>query len=60
LELLKRIKGEWWTAPLRLVTDQEGKARFGGFLGDYELACAGELRSFTLPSPNAVTIEVWL
>jgi endo-1,4-beta-xylanase len=60
LELLKRIKGEWWTAPLRLVTDQEGKARFGGFLGDYELACAGELRSFTLPSPNAVTVEVWL
>jgi endo-1,4-beta-xylanase len=60
LELLKRIKGEWWTAPLRLATDQEGKARFGGFLGDYELACAGELRSFTLPSPNAVTVEVWL
>jgi endo-1,4-beta-xylanase len=60
LELLKRIKGEWWTAPLRLATDQEGKARFGGFLGDYELACAGELRSFTIPSPNAVTVEVWL
>jgi endo-1,4-beta-xylanase len=59
-ELLKRIKGEWWTAPLKLVTDREGKAHFCGFLGDYELTCSGERRSFALTSPNAVTVEVHL
>jgi endo-1,4-beta-xylanase len=59
-ELLKRIKAEWWTSSLRLVTDQEGKARFCGFLGDYELTCSGERRSFALTNPNAVTVEVRL
>jgi endo-1,4-beta-xylanase len=59
-ELLKRIKGEWWTASLRLVTDQDGKARFCGFLGDYELTYGGARRSFTLASPNALTVEVHL
>ena len=48
LELLKRIKGEWWIGPFKLVTDQDGKARFRGFLGDYELACEDALRTFAL------------
>jgi endo-1,4-beta-xylanase len=59
-ELLKRIKGEWWTASLRLATDREGQARFCGFLGDYELTCGGERRSFALTSPNIVAVEVHL
>lgn len=59
-ELLKRIKGEWWTGPLRLVTDQEGKARFCGFLGDYELAWGGVHRSFALTGPDALAVEVRL
>jgi endo-1,4-beta-xylanase len=59
-ELLKRIKGEWWTESLSLVTDQEGKARFCGFLGDYELTCRGIQRSFTLTSPSTGHIEVSL
>jgi endo-1,4-beta-xylanase len=60
IELLKRIKGEWWTATLKLVTDQDGKARFYGFLGDYELTCGGAHSSFALTSPNAATVEVHL
>jgi endo-1,4-beta-xylanase len=59
-ELLKRVKGEWWTAPLKLVTDQEGKAHFGGFLGDYELSCRGARHSFTLAAPHAQSVEMRL
>jgi endo-1,4-beta-xylanase len=59
-ELLKRVKGEWWTAPLRLVTDQGGKARFAGFLGDYELVCGETRRSFALTDPNVQSVEVRL
>lgn len=59
-ELFKRIKGEWWTAPLKVVTDLEGKASFRGFLGDYELACGGERRSFALTDPNTQTVQVHL
>ena len=59
-ELLKRIKGEWWTESLNLVTDHKGKARFCGFLGDYELTCRGAHRPFTLTSPNVGDVEVRL
>jgi endo-1,4-beta-xylanase len=59
-ELLKRIKGEWWTGSLKLATDQNGQVRFDGFLGDYELTLGGVRCSFTLTSPNAQAIEVRL
>jgi endo-1,4-beta-xylanase len=59
-ELLKRIKGEWWTESLNLVTDHKGKARFCGFLGDYKLTCRGAHRPFTLTSPNVGDVEVRL
>ncbi len=35
-ELMKRIKGQWWTS-LVLETDDEGTAKFRGFLGDYRV-----------------------
>jgi endo-1,4-beta-xylanase len=59
-ELLKRIKGEWWTGPLNLATDQSGQVHFCGFLGDYELICGGVHRSFSLVRPNTQGIEVRL
>ena len=31
------IKGDWWLPPTRMVTDDEGRIRFSGFLGDYEV-----------------------
>ncbi len=37
-ELLKLVKGEWWLAPTRLVTDADGRFAFKGFLGEYELS----------------------
>ena len=47
-ELLRHIKGEWWTGSLRLQTDAAGRAAFTGFLGDYELSAAGNCVSFCL------------
>jgi endo-1,4-beta-xylanase len=36
-ELLKLVKGEWWVAPTRLTTDEQGRIRFAGYPGAYEL-----------------------
>lgn len=35
-ELMKLIKGQWWTQ-LTLVADEQGQAEFRGFLGDYRV-----------------------
>ncbi len=59
-ELLKLIKGEWWISPTRLMTDENGKIGFDGFLGDYELECAGKQESFSLTKETASAIEVRL
>lgn len=57
-ELLKLIKGEWWTGSTRLMTDEHGKIHFSGFLGDYELTYAGKQGSFSLTKESAPAIEV--
>jgi endo-1,4-beta-xylanase len=33
--LKELIKRKWWTGELKLTTDQAGRVRFRGFLGDY-------------------------
>mgnify|MGYP001501446310 CR=1 FL=1 len=47
-ELMKLIKGEWWTAPTQRTTDDNGRIQFNGFPGEYELRFAGLRESFTL------------
>lgn len=59
-ELLKRVKGDWWTAPTRLSTGENGQASFTGFLGDYELECEGVKKPFVLTAAGTNTIEVRL
>ncbi len=59
-ELLKLVKGEWWTGPTRLATDEKGKIKFSGFLGAYELTCAGERQAFSLTKESAAAVEVRL
>jgi GH35 family endo-1,4-beta-xylanase len=59
-ELLKLVKGEWWTGPTLLMTDQDGKIQFDGFPGEYELSYAGKPRLFSLTKENADRIEVHL
>jgi GH35 family endo-1,4-beta-xylanase len=46
--LRKLIKEEWWLPPTVLRTDHAGRVEVRGFLGDYQVHCAGRTASFTL------------
>ena len=46
--LKKLIRDEWWTKPVKLVTDDTGSIVVSGFLGEYEAECRGEMTRFTL------------
>jgi GH35 family endo-1,4-beta-xylanase len=46
--LMNLIKGEWWRAPAKMITDQDGKLRFNGFLGEYAVSWADQQAHFTL------------
>ncbi|NLW46699.1 MAG: 1,4-beta-xylanase [Firmicutes bacterium] len=59
-ELLKLVKGEWWVAPTKFVTDQDGKVEFCGFFGDYKLDCAGRERAFSLEKEGPTELKIKL
>lgn len=42
------VKGEWWLAPTTMRTDDAGRVRVRGWLGDYEVTAAGERAAFSL------------
>jgi endo-1,4-beta-xylanase len=54
------VKGEWWLSPTKMTTDGEGKVKVTGFLGEYELTCAGTTTSFSLENSGAMAIETTL
>ncbi len=54
------IKGSWWVAPTRLVTDDDGRLDFSGFLGDYECSADGASATITLDHPGSRVIEARL
>ena len=58
-EALRRlVKGDWWLAPTRIVTDDHGRIRFSGFRGDYELSSGGRTAVVRLDRPGPIAIEV--
>jgi endo-1,4-beta-xylanase len=57
-EALDLVRGEWWLAPTKMVTDGEGELRFDGFLGEYTLSWAGKETTFYLGEKGAVSVEV--
>jgi hypothetical protein len=57
-ELMKLIKGEWWTSPVKAVTDGNGQVSFHGFLGEYKLTCQGQQTSFTVTKEDAPAIRL--
>ena len=59
-ELLGLIKGEWWLAPTRFGTDDDGRVEFSGFLGEYELTYDGKKYPFTLDAIGESTIVIRL
>jgi GH35 family endo-1,4-beta-xylanase len=58
-ELMKLIKGEWWTGPLKLKTDAAGKVSFNGFLGTYDVTAGESKATFELEKgKGAVTVKL--
>ncbi len=58
--MLGLIKGEWWLEPTKMTTDAEGRLRFNGFLGDYEVVDGQRKAAFKLEKKGAVQVEVAL
>ena len=52
------VKGEWWRAPTRLVTDDRGQVTFSGWLGEYECSWVEGSAILTLDHPGPLTLEV--
>jgi GH35 family endo-1,4-beta-xylanase len=59
--LMKMVRGEWWTGPQALATDNAGQVRFRAFLGDYAVEAAGKGTSrFTVAAPGTATASATL
>lgn len=57
-ELKKLIKHDWWTAPTKAATDENGTVKFEGFLGEYDIVCADKKVDFTLDKDDKPAIIV--
>jgi hypothetical protein len=57
---MKLIKGEWWTGPLQLISDDSGKIHFRGFLGNYTITTQHESAAFSLDNPGTACQDVLL
>ena len=59
--LLGLVKGQWWLPPTTMITDDEGRLRFNGFLGEYTLSAAGRTEDVRLASAGAceITVRLW-
>lgn len=54
------VKGEWWLAPTTMATDEQGRIRMNGFLGDYEVTAGDRSAAFRLDKPGEAAIEITL
>jgi GH35 family endo-1,4-beta-xylanase len=52
------VKGEWWLPPTRLRTNEAGRVEVRGFLGEYELHCAGRTAAVTVATPGEASTTV--
>jgi GH35 family endo-1,4-beta-xylanase len=58
--LLALVKGEWWLKPTTMTTDAQGRLRFSGFLGEYEIVDGDRRAAFKLDSKGAASVEATL
>ena len=54
------VRGEWWLAPTTIRTDEAGRIRLAGFLGDYEVTSRGRTASFALDVAGSVEVVATL
>ena len=58
--LMKLVKGEWWTKQIKRTTDEKGRVKFRGFLGDYSVESKAGKGKFglTRSGKRRVTVTV--
>jgi len=57
-ELKKLIKGKWWTGPISLKTDIDGRITFRGFMGKYKISIDGKTIDLILDKKSQKEIEL--
>ena len=58
--LRQLVKGDWWVGPTTLTTDGDGRARFTGWRGTYEVRAGGTACSFDVGGSGTADVEVVL
>ncbi|OGV65047.1 MAG: hypothetical protein A2283_20515 [Lentisphaerae bacterium RIFOXYA12_FULL_48_11] len=58
--LLQLIKKDWWTGPLKLKTDKDGRVFFRGFLGKYHVNTEDSKSFFEIIQPGKSDVLVKL
>ncbi|MGD0091697.1 MAG: endo-1,4-beta-xylanase [Planctomycetota bacterium] len=58
--LMQMIKKDWWTGPLQLTSDTEGRVKFKGFQGRYRAESAGANGEFEVLDAGQATAAVKL
>jgi hypothetical protein len=58
LELMKLVKGTWFTTEAKAQTDENGELRFAGFLGDYVLESPSGKAEFSVEQAGKRTLNV--
>ena len=53
-ELMKLLKEEWWTASIKLSTDENGQIQFSGFLGQHKLSYENKDYIFEVDKSNNI------
>ncbi len=56
-ELMKLVKNDWWTKEIKGRTDETGKVRFTGFLGEYEVESPAVRFTVTIERPGSHAAE---
>ena len=59
-ELLKLVKGEWWTPLTKRTTNEQGEIQFSGCFGEYDLLYDGKRVPFSLKQENPAAIKICL
>jgi endo-1,4-beta-xylanase len=54
------VNDEWGTPATTVATDEDGRLRFNGFLGDYRITCDGRQVDFNLEEAGTARLDIAL
>jgi len=56
--LMDLVKNQWWMPSTKMVTDEAGKIRLNGYLGDYSISWMDKRASFSVDAKVAPFVDV--